>query len=212
MGINLTRVVLVITLIQFITGASCKKKDTSCLSTRDGYSFKVASEWSPQQATFNIGDTIFLTSSFSKSLVDQINQSLLIDYSNSVGIGGDIGFAAPDSALRVNKPARDSFKLIAIIGNFVERANNRNQGINNKYLESASAYEFKAAIVCEKKGQYAISVDDLKSRGINGKNCTSASFNMNVLNTQKNVGFYQSALGIILDTESLKKIFCFKVQ
>jgi hypothetical protein len=212
MATNTIRLVILIAVSQLIAGASCNKKDTSCLSTRDGYSFKVTSEWSPQQAMYNVGDTIFLTSVFSKSLVDQINQSLTIDYSNSVGIGGDIGFAAPDSILRVNKPARDSFKLFAIVGNFIERDNNRNQGINNKYLESASAYEFKAAIICEKKGQYAISVDDLKSRGLNGKNCTSASFNMNVLNSQKNVGFYQSALGITLDNESLKKIFCFRVQ
>ncbi|WP_298392143.1 hypothetical protein, partial [Hydrotalea sp.] len=179
----------------------CNKNDTRpCIF--NSYSFAVTSEWSPQKETYNVGDTIFLSSTFPKTLPDLVNPSLTIDYSNSTGIGGAIGIAAPDSLQRTNKPAKDSFQFVSIIGSFSERTGNKNISIN--FIESSSSYQFKGGIICKKKGLFGISVDNLRSRGIRGKNCTNAGFNMNVTNSNKYILPYQNALGIILDAESLK--------
>lgn len=187
-----------------------KNNSTPCVF--GGLSFDVTSEWSPQKATYNIGDTIYLTSTFPKMLTDLINPAMTIDYSNSTGIGGDMGIASPDSLLKMNRPAKDSFRFVSIIGSFLERTGNQNQGINMNFIESSSSYQFKGGIICNKKGLFAISVDNLYSRGIKGKNCTNAGFTMNVINSDKHIIPYQNALDIILDSESLKKIYCFKVQ
>jgi hypothetical protein len=207
----LKRVVLITMPFFLLLSFQCNKNGTTpCVF--GGYSFAVTSEWTPQKDVYYIGDTIYLTSTFPKKLNDLVNPSFTIDYSNSVGIGGDVGIAAPDSLQRTNRPAKDSFQFISVIGSFIERSGNQNQGINISYIESSSSYQFKGGIICKKKGLYGIAVDNLISMGIRGKNCTNAGFNMNVTNSNKHTFLYQNALGIILDTESEKKIYCFRVQ
>lgn len=144
------RVVYIIIFPFLFFNFQCNKnKTTPCIF--GGYSFAVTAEWYPQKKIYNVGDTIYLTSVFPKKLTDLINPSLIVDYSNSVGISGDIGIASPDSLLKTNKPARDSFQFISITGSFVERPGNRNQGINIKFIESGVSYQFNGAIVCKKK-------------------------------------------------------------
>ncbi|MCY7293402.1 MAG: hypothetical protein LH615_14580, partial [Ferruginibacter sp.] len=66
--INLKRVLL-ITAMPFFIAATCNKNDTTpCVNSV--YSFTVNSEWMPQREVYEIGDTIFITSSFSKNLID----------------------------------------------------------------------------------------------------------------------------------------------
>ena len=197
--------------ISFIVmAAQCNKGSTPCVF--GGYSFKVTSEFIPQAQAYSIGDTIFLYSTFSKTLQDLINTSLNIDYSNSTGIGGDLGIASLDSINNISKPAKDSFHFIDLKGRFIERNFNEDGGINFHYLETNSSYIFHGAIVCKKKGLYAISVDNLMSRGIQGENCTNASFAMTVTNTEKNLQWYENALNITLPQSSIDKMYCFKVE
>ena len=60
-----------------------------------------------------------------------------------------------------------------------------NQAITTNYLETNAEYKLDGFIVCKKKGSYYISIGELGSRGLRGKNCTNAVFNMEVLNTNK---------------------------
>lgn len=79
---------LIIAILILLT-IGCNKDGTKpCVS--GGYNFAVTSEWSTQQEIYNVGDTIYLTSTFPKMLTDQVNTSMIVDYSNSVGIQGDI--------------------------------------------------------------------------------------------------------------------------
>ena len=69
--INLKKVLL-ITGIPFFIGASGNKNDTSpCIN--GGYSFAVTAAFIPQREIYNVGDTIFLTSSFPKTLLENIS-------------------------------------------------------------------------------------------------------------------------------------------
>ena len=79
-------------------------------------------------------------------------------------------------------------------------------------MESGSNYQFKGGVICKKKGLFAISVDNLLSIGLRGKNCTNAGFNMTVTNTEKQIALYQNTLNITLDPESVKKIYGFLVE
>lgn len=210
MDSNFLKLVLLITATPILFGSSCNKNGSRPCTMVTPYIFNVTSEFSPQKEIYNIGDTIFFTSTFAKNLTNLISNQQ-VDYSNSVGIGGDIGIAFPDSALKQNKPAKDSFEYISITGKFVHRPINQNQGINTEYFESTN-YTFSGGIICKKKGVYAISVDDLISRGLKGKNCTNAGFNMTVTNSNKHINLYQSILGITLDQYSIDRIYCFRVE
>ncbi len=207
---NFLKLVLLITATPILFGSSCNKNGSKPCTMVTPYVFNVTSEFSPQKEIYNVGDTIFLISTFPNNITNLISNQQ-VDYSNSVGIGGDIGFAFPDSSLKQNKPAKDSFEYISIIGKFVPRPTNQNQGINTEYFESIN-YTFRGGIICKKKGVYAISVDDLISRGLKGKNCTNAVFNMTVINSNKHIDLYQSILGITLDQYGIDRIYCFRVQ
>jgi hypothetical protein len=212
MGINIFKSGLLITTTLIILSASCNKDKTKpCLNTV--YSFQVTSEWSPQREIYNVGDTIFLNSEFPKILTDNATPvPAQIDYSNSDGIFGDIGFSYLDTILKQPIPAKDSFGYVSLIGNFTERRINQNQGINTKYSELAAKYQFKGGIICKKKGIYWIGVDDLASNGIIGKNCTNAGFGMTVLNSNKHEYLFQNALTMIPTPIVLQRMYCFRVQ
>ena len=175
---------MLITATQFLLSSGCNKnKTTPCVF--GGYSFAVASECTPQKNFYYLGDTIYLTSTFPKSLTNLINPSLVVNYSYSVGIHGDLRINIVDSIVRQTMPAKDSFDFISVTGTFSERL--RNQGLNFNYFESTSVYEFKCAIVCRKKGLYGLGVVNLISMGIRGKNCTNAGFKMTVTNSDKHL-------------------------
>jgi hypothetical protein len=212
MVINIFKSGLLITTTLIILSASCNKDKTKpCLNTV--YSFQVTSVWNPQREIYQIGDTIFLDSEFPKILTDNATPvPAQIDYSNSVGIFGDIGFSYLDTVLKQPIPAKDSFGYVSIIGNFTERTINQTQGINIKYSELVAKYQFKGGIVCRKKGIYWITVDELSSNGIAGKNCTNAAFGMTVLNSNKHEYLFQNALNITPTPIVLQRMYCFRVQ
>ena len=111
---------LLVTTGPFFFSASCNKDKTSCLSTRATYSFNVTSEWSAQKEVYNVGDTIYLTSVFSKKLVDQINPSIVVEYKNSVGVYGSISIYYLDTITHEPIAAKDNFDFISISGEFGE--------------------------------------------------------------------------------------------
>lgn len=204
------KVLSFLAISSIVMAAQCNKGSTPCVF--GGYSFKVTSEFIPQAQSYSIGDTIFLYSTFTKTLQDLINTSLNIDYSNSTGIGGDIGIVSIDTVNSTSKPARDSFQFIDLKGRFIERNFSADAGINLYYIETNSSYLFHGAVVCKKKGLYALSVGNLMSRGIRGKNCTNAGFSMTVTNSEKNLLWYENALNISLSQYSIDRMYCFRVE
>lgn len=203
--------VLLLTATQFLLASGCRKGSTPCQF--GSYSFAVASEWSPQKEVYNVRDTIIFTSTFSKTLQDLVNPLLQIDYSNSTGISGDIVIYYLDTVTRQPIPARDSFAFYSITGKFVERTGNQNSGINFNYSESNSSYSFKGGLICKRKGIYTVSISNLYSRGIKGKNCTNAGFVMTLNNTNKNLHLHEYALQVSASDPGLQKnVYDFRVN
>ncbi len=210
MAINLIRTALLITAVQFFLGASCNKKSTR--QCRGGYAFQATSEWSPQKRVYTVGDTLYLTSNISKTLTDGINPSIVVDYSNSVAIGGGIGMGYVDTILGGPVPGRNRFDFFSITGIMGESSVAADQGPAFTYAEQSSAYSFKCGIICKQKGIYFFSISDLKSPGIRGKDCTNANFGMTLTNSEKNLDLYEGATGVTLDADGRKRGFAFRVQ
>jgi hypothetical protein len=209
--INIKKVLL-ITAIPLLFSASCVKDKTGNKPCAGGYSFNVTSEWKPQKLVYNIGDTIFLTSIFSKTLYDNVSLKN-IDYSNSSNIQGDLRIVLLDTVSRLPVAGRDSFSIISITGSFTERTFNQNAGINFNYKEIQGFYEFRGGLIFKKKGIYGIGVSDLISNGIVGKQCQNAGFSMTVTNTEKHLFLNQYALNVDPnDPELVKKGYAFRVQ
>jgi hypothetical protein len=209
MDTNILKIGLLITATQFLLANSCNKNGSQ--PCRDAqYSFTVTSEFSPQQEVYNIGDTIFFTSTFPKSLTNLISNQQ-VDYSNSLGIGGSIAFVYMDTVSQSVIQSYPSFTVIPYIGTFSQIINTPNKGINTLYMET-NTYDFKIGIVVNQKGLYFMSVLNLSSQGLQGKNCTNAGFNMTVTNSDKHLNLFEYALNYYPDALLQKGTYCFRVQ
>ncbi len=151
-----------------------------------------------------------MTSNIPKTLTDWINPSIVVDFSNSVAIGGVIGMAYVDTILRIPVPGRSKFDFFPIHGTIGENSIAADQALTFTYSEQSSVYSFKGAIICKQKGIYILSVSDLKSPGIRGENCSNADFGMSLTNSEKNLDLYEFATGITLDTDGRKQGFALR--
>jgi hypothetical protein len=209
---NIFKTGLLITAVQFLLSGSCNKDSTRPCALTTPYSFAVTSEFTPQKAVYNVGDTIFLVSTFPKTLTNLISNQQ-VDYSNSVGIGGVFGLSVLDSVSRQPFAARDSFNISVIVGSISETniTINRNRLFQTNYQETTN-YDFKLRLVCKKKGVFMFSCDNLSSVGLRGKDCTNAGFNMTVTNSDKHFDLFQNSLGTPMDALGAKVSYCFRVQ
>ena len=210
MGTNFLKLVLLITATPILFGSSCNK-DGSKPCQNAPYGFDVTSEFSPQKEIYNIGDTIFLTSTFPKTLTNLISNQQ-VDYSNSLGISGNFNMIKMDTVNKVAIEARNNFELINLIGTTTPISNSPNLGVNIFYVEETNNYNAKVGVILKSKGLFYIGVTDLSSQGLRGQNCTNAGFNMTVTNSNKNLNLFQYALGYSPDAMLARYIYCFRVR
>lgn len=195
--------------IPFLFAGKCNK-DGSKPCRNAAYSFSVSGEYTPQKEIYNVGDTIFLNSSFPTTLTNAISNQQ-VDYSNSLGVEGSLAIGLLDTSTRTIEFALTNFKILNISGSSTPIPNQVNGGLNILYKEDIN-YNIKLGIVCLKKGIYRFGLTDLGSQGIRGKDCTNAGFNITVTNTSKNLHLFQYAIGYSIDIMSEKYIYCFRVQ
>ena len=212
--INKPALAAVLISSQLLVSFSCGKGIFSPGCGRGSvYSFLASAEWSPQKEVYKVGDTLYLTSIIPKTLTDQIDTSIVVDYSNSDGIYGSIAIVYLDTITHQPLPAKDSFDFISIFGNFKDQQINMDLVINIWYTETSTTYQFKGAIICKRKGIYGFSVSDLLSPGLRGKNCTKAGFSMSVTNNDKHLYLHQYALNVNPSDPFLQKHgYDFRVQ
>jgi hypothetical protein len=126
-----------------------------------------------------MGDTIRISSVFPKILQDRVNPTLIIDYSNSLGIGGNIIVYILDSVLHQVIEAVNDFDFKISIGAIQNSA----QPLRVKdifYNEMPSTYSFSLNIITKQKGICALYISDLYSKDLQGKDCTNAGFSIHL--------------------------------
>lgn len=203
----------VISLLSTLMSSTCNKNSTTpCPNLQTMYSFLSTAEWINEREVYNVGDTLYLFSSFPKTLNDQINTSLNIDYSNSSGIVGIIGIVLLDSIQQKFISAKDSFSFVPITGSFTDGTINQDRVKGITYSEELSQYKFHGGLICLKRGVYEIDVDNLYSAGIRGTRCTSAGFSMEITNPNKHINLFENAIGQPPTLQRQKIMYCFRVQ
>lgn len=209
--IKYLKIGLLITAAQLILASGCIKTGTKPCYNFTPYNFDATASIYPQQEAYHIGDTIFFTSKVPTALFDKLsNQS--INYSNAVSLFGHNGISYIDTIGKQVVAARDSFTLHPVAGSFVEDPGNKRAGINTSYFEYGNFYQFTGGFICEKKGIYYFGIGDLLSPGLNGKDCTKATFKMMLTNIDNHISLYQYALEVLPDADGMKRIYCFSVQ
>ena len=208
--INIVKMMLLITATSFLFGSSCNKNGSKLCTMVTPYSFNVTSEFSPQKEIYNVGDTIFLKSAISKTLINNISNQQ-VEYSNSLGVGGNIGIALIDSTNRKFEIGTDSFNFESINGNITLGTN---KVLNILFKETSILYILEIKLIAKTKGNYVIGVSDLSSQGIKNKDCTNAGFSMLVTNSNKHFDILANANipGVTIDAQRMATNYCFRVR
>lgn len=208
--IDLLKPVLYFSLFIIVTSSGCRKDSSRPCQYGTRYGFSVTSSWSPEIETYQVGDTMILTSIFTKNLLD-VQSNSIVQYSNTLGIYGNIVFGIMDSVSHSGMDARSKFQVFGIIGVIEPIENNPEKGVNIKYAEG-NDYSCKVGVIFKEKGIFLLAVSNLGSQGIIGENCTNAGFGMTVTNTNKHFNLFQYALGYPPDALLQPNIYCFRVQ
>ncbi|WP_419803464.1 hypothetical protein [Mucilaginibacter sp.] len=173
-----------------ILNSGCPK--SSCIKTN--YSFAVNSQISPDLDSIRLGDTLYLTSSFPKKLVDDYTKTV-VDYSNSMGIGSTLGLVKLVNGSYPGKDAVNSFKYSNVTGSvYNDKSIPSPDKIQQlKYDEVNDNYKLKIGIIPMEKGVYYLGVGNGLSNGRNKSNsCEKASFNITMINTSQHLNYFSA--------------------
>jgi hypothetical protein len=193
---------------------SCKKNDMPRPCLRPPYSFNITAVVKPEKEVYSLGDTVYVESVFPTTLRD-IASGGLIDYRNTVNVGGgQISLGELDSISKTIKDSSDIWAISALQGSLTT-VNNlyENRSIKTVYyVENSNTYNFQAQIILNKVGIFRIAITNMSSIGIRNRDCSNASFQMQLDNPNRNLFLLENALGIEADPQLDKGIFCFRVQ
>jgi hypothetical protein len=137
------KVIILIGLAYFIViNCGCPKP---CIEAN--YSFAVNSQIIPDKDSVHVGDTIFLSSSFSDKLLDQ-SSGIVIDYSDAVDIGSAVSVIKLNIGDTVATDAVFDFNYLSINGKvYNDRSIPRPDGVQQlTYQEAGGKLYFEGRI------------------------------------------------------------------
>ncbi|MEO8822886.1 MAG: hypothetical protein ABI366_04865 [Ginsengibacter sp.] len=158
------------------------------------YTFAVNSQITPDLDSVHIGDTLYLTSSFSSSLKDKIGGAI-VDYSNANNINSTLGIGIFVDGNKIPNDAVFNFDYFSIKGGVYNDRNVASPDGTQQliYQELNGKYELKIGLIPKIKGIYGLGVGDGLSTGRSGvKGCQKATFSISLNNTNQHFYIYQN--------------------
>lgn len=175
------------------------------------YSFEVTATYSPEKDSIQVGDTLYLTSSFPTKLPAG-NSNQLIDYSNAV-IGGNVFFDEIPMDKSSLKSAVNSFLIFSTKGQiYTDTSVPSPERIKQtRYQQTGTTYELLFGFVPRKKGLFCLTLSSGYSTGKPNDGCDSAGFSISLTNTDQHLHYLTDISGIAVSPYVAKGAYCFKV-
>ena len=168
----------------------------------------------PDKDSVQIGDTIYLFSSFPTTLTEQ-STGQSIDYSRSSGIGGTLNVSNLEHGDTVAGDAVFDFDYVNIKGRiYNDRSIPRPDGVQQlAWEEMGDKYELKVGIIPKRTGNYILGIGNALSNGKgNTRNCEKASFVITLTNTNQHFYLIEEWVpGISVDGYGKNRVYYFKV-
>ncbi|MEO9020948.1 MAG: hypothetical protein ABI237_13145 [Ginsengibacter sp.] len=204
-----------ITLLLFVamatTFSTCKKGGLGCANTV--YNFKVIASTYPDNDSISIGDTIWISADFPKTLLD-LNSNSNVGFIGAANLGTALSFDIFTGGSISNpgtKYAANNFNYLLFMGDSV--SNPLAERIR-EYLfkEMDNSYDFKLAIIPKVVGTYAIAISDAANVYTRSDKCTKAAFEIDFANTHQHLYLYQNNRpGYQISGYEEMHMYCFKV-
>lgn len=178
------------------------------------YSFAGSLQLTPDVDSIRIGDTLFISTSFSNSLTDQSTGSL-INYSNANDIECTLSVAQLISGDSIPKGAVAQFKYSSQLGSIYNSVNIPSPDLVQqiKYQQVGNNYQLRVGLIALNKGIYALGIGNgLSNTRNNTSACEKANFNFSISGTNQHAYYFQKwRPDFVLSTDGLSKLYCFKV-
>lgn len=175
-------------------------------------SFNITSRILPDYDSVHVGDTIFITSSFSTMLVDQISgQNINYNYGNDIGSTLSIAQLVKSNSVPVG--AVNRFKYYTVFGSLYTANTPNPETVQQLTIQHVNGlYQLKIGLIPQDTGVYALGIGDGLSG--NGKNsCGKAAFSITFSNTDQHIYYYRNwRPDINLNTYGMSRLYCFKVN
>ncbi len=174
------------------------------------YTFSVNDSFSPEKDSINIGDTLWLTCTISKTQID-INTQANINFDNAENLGSNL-VISDISRFNLERGAVDSFNYIQQYGNISTDPTSNPQGVKQlRFEESSDSYLLKVGLIAKKEGNYILTVPDnpyVFRRGM--AKCGTADFKILNVNINKHLYLFENIWGLLSEYDR-NHSYCFKV-
>lgn len=158
------------------------------------YIFAVNSQIVPDLDSIGIGDTLYLTSSFSSSFKDQITGAR-VEYSHAKNLNSTLGIGEFVTGEVIPNDAVINFDYVSVKGKIYNDRNVPNPAGTQQliYQEINGNFELKIGLIPKIKGIYGLGISDGLSTGrSNVKTCEKATFNISLNNTDQHFYIYKN--------------------
>lgn len=198
-----------------LVGAALLLTLTGCPSvcTETTYSFAVTATFSPQKDSIQVGDTLFLTSTFPNKLTDRLSGKE-INYANATNLGTSIfvDLLPGDKSALVD--AVSSFDYVSKKGRIYTDPTvpSPTRVSQLQYQQIATNYELSIGFIARKKGVYCLTVSNGFSVGRINTDCDKASFDIELANTDQHLQYLSRYLNTsTVPDYNARGSYCFKV-
>jgi len=201
----INQIVLVSLIV--LTSESCHKP-----CNEPNYSFMVDESFFPQKDSINVGDTIFILSSFNKELTDTTTKKA-IKFSNAENLVTALIISDISKFRDTQRGAIDSFSYFNLVGSIFTPTNTDTLSVKQlTYIETSSTYEIKIALIARKAGIYIFTIPDNPDVfRRNQPKCGTANFEILNRNTQQHLYLFENILGSLSRYDSTHS-YCVKVK
>ena len=210
-SINLSRLLVLVTILRFAVYANCNKK-TFC--SQQLYSFSINIQTVPDLDSVHINDTIWFTSNSPVNLIDNMSQTV-INFSGASNLGTVtqflkfIGGSVTDPGVT---PAANNFDVVLINGVVVTNPINPEKNREFRFEQSQNRYLFKLGVIPKFLGTYSIAITDAANVYRAENECDKANFSITFSNTNQHLYFYeQNRPGYTPSLYETSHMYCFKV-
>jgi hypothetical protein len=184
-----------------------------CTNLDPVYNFSITASIVPSKDSINVGDTVYLISSFPSTLQDQYGK--LINYADAKNINSSMGFNDLSAIGNKDSSTIKNFFYENFEGQIFNSTSVPLPWHGNQlfYEEVNDEYRLEIAFIPKASGTYCLLISDAYCAGLNhNKACKQASFAIALTNTDQHLYYYENLFGVgVLSKHDYGRTYCFKV-
>ncbi|RYY97917.1 MAG: hypothetical protein EOO11_09540 [Chitinophagaceae bacterium] len=171
-----------------------------------GHTFRSEAAWEPGVARYRTGDTLWFRAALPNVLRDTRTGQDVPYYR---GITQTLLLYRLDSVQGAHLPAAADFRFVPVAGALADPSGADRQGF--RYAGDSAGYALRIGLVALRPGLYAVLAQNAAG-GRGGTPCDVVLFESRVVNADRFLTMYRTAMGAAAQPDPGEQLFCFRVE